>query len=372
MSHYVIAVHCGAGYHSTQKEDAYKTLCKTACIKVSRMLEKNIDAVESVTEAVRYLENSELTNAGVGSNLNIRGSVECDAAIMEGKQLMFGAVGAISGVQNPVTVSAKLLTRQLGKKLSLGRLHPSVIVGEGANKWARENGLYTVDTGCLVTDYSRKTFNSHKTKLDILNEKINSKKRKFTVQSQEKSEESCAVLETEEGIQDTVGAIVMDTAGNIASAVSSGGISLKQPGRLGPAATYGAGCWAYNQRPGKPGVGTVTSGSGEHIMKTLLARESALSIQRENNVSLGLSNSFKESFLGCEQIKQQLQSEFLEGEKEKLAGVLALGQNEDKTATKRNKTADTGHPCLIPLCIMQVLDIHPLFFILKIGFAYKM
>ncbi|XP_056020998.1 threonine aspartase 1-like isoform X9 [Ostrea edulis] len=299
MSHYVIAVHCGAGYHSTQKEDAYKTLCKTACIK-----------------------NSELTNAGVGSNLNIRGSVECDAAIMEGKQLMFGAVGAISGVQNPVTVSAKLLTRQLGKKLSLGRLHPSVIVGEGANKWARENGLYTVDTGCLVTDYSRKTFNSHKTKLDILNEKINSKKRKFTVQSQEKSEESCAVLETEEGIQDTVGAIVMDTAGNIASAVSSGGISLKQPGRLGPAATYGAGCWAYNQRPGKPGVGTVTSGSGEHIMKTLLARESALSIQRENNVSLGLSNSFKESFL---------ESEFLEGEKEKLAGVLALGQNEDKT-----------------------------------------
>lgn len=26
------------------------------------------------------------------------------------------------------------------------------------------------------------------------------------------------------------------------------------------AAIYGAGCWAYNQRPGKSGVGTVTSG----------------------------------------------------------------------------------------------------------------
>jgi taspase (threonine aspartase 1) len=41
-----------------------------------------------------------LTNAGVGSNLNIKGSVECDAAIMEGKQLMYGAVGAISGETN--------------------------------------------------------------------------------------------------------------------------------------------------------------------------------------------------------------------------------------------------------------------------------
>lgn len=35
-------------------------------------------------------------------------------------------------------------------------------------------------------------------------------------------------------IQDTVGAVAIDTAGNLASAVSSGGISLKQSGRLGP------------------------------------------------------------------------------------------------------------------------------------------
>lgn len=34
-------------------------------------------------------------------------------------------------------------------------------------------------------------------------------------------------------IQDTVGAVCLDGHGNVASAVSSGGISLKHPGRIG-------------------------------------------------------------------------------------------------------------------------------------------
>eukprot|EP00105_Crassostrea_gigas_P003485 XP_011416346.1 PREDICTED: threonine aspartase 1-like [Crassostrea gigas] len=48
-----------------------------------------------------------------------------------------------------------------------------------------------------------------------------------------------------------------------------------------------------------------------------------MSIQRENNASLGLSQGFKQSLL---------ESEFLSEEKEKYAGVLALVHNEDNTA----------------------------------------
>jgi len=43
------------------------------------------------------LQDSQWTNAGLGSNLTLDGTVECDASIMDGQSLHYGAVGAVSG-----------------------------------------------------------------------------------------------------------------------------------------------------------------------------------------------------------------------------------------------------------------------------------
>merc|ERR1719471_2347623 len=39
--------------------------------------------------------------------------------------------------------------------------------------------------------------------------------------------------EEDDKVQDTVGVVVLDRSGRVASTVSSGGIALKQPGRVG-------------------------------------------------------------------------------------------------------------------------------------------
>jgi len=90
----------------------------------------------------------------------------------------------------------------------------------------------------------------------------------------------------DDAVTDTVGVVVMDASGNVASTVSSGGIALKQPGRVGQTSCFGCGCWAQKARPshGKPyTVGISTTGCGEHLVRTFLARECALAINHSPN-----------------------------------------------------------------------------------------
>ncbi|KAF6089543.1 taspase 1 [Phyllostomus discolor] len=91
----------------------------------------------------------------------------------------------------------------------------------------------------MTTRFSLAAFKRNKRKLELAErvetDFIQLKKRR---QSSEKENDS--------GTLDTVGAVVVDHEGNVAAAVSSGGLALKHPGRVGQAALYGCGCWAEN------------------------------------------------------------------------------------------------------------------------------
>ena len=63
-----------------------------------------------------------MTNAGIGSNLTLDGNIECDASIMDEEG--YGAIGAVSSIQNPVTLAWALLHTQKQGLMEGGRIPP--------------------------------------------------------------------------------------------------------------------------------------------------------------------------------------------------------------------------------------------------------
>ncbi|KAI2594098.1 taspase 1, partial [Homo sapiens] len=248
-----VLVHAGAGYHSESKAKEYKHVCKRACQK-----------------------DSPFTNAGMGSNLNLLGEIECDASIMDGKSLNFGAVGALSGIKNPVSVANRLLCEGQKGKLSAGRIPPCFLVGEGAYRWAVDHGIPSCPPNIMTTRFSLAAFKRNKRKLELA-------ERVDTDFMQLKKRRQSSEKENDSGTLDTVGAVVVDHEGNVAAAVSSGGLALKHPGRVGQAALYGCGCWAENTGAHNPySTAVSTSGCGEHLVRTILARECSHALQAED------------------------------------------------------------------------------------------
>ncbi|XP_046670002.1 threonine aspartase 1 isoform X4 [Homalodisca vitripennis] len=290
-----VCVHIGAGQHSETLEEKYKQLCQQASKQGVDILTRGGSAVDAVVAATVLLEDSPLTNAGFGSNLSMDGKVECDASLMDGGHLTFGACGAVAGVKNPVLLARHICDQQR-VPLSLGRVPPCLLAGEGAHRYAIEHNIATVDPDSLISDKTIRTFKHFMKRFNRYQEHENKRMKYNTGFTSEKQ-------------MDTVGAVCVDTKGNIAVACSSGGILLKRSGRIGQAAMQGAGCWADST------VGVVSTGCGEHLMATCLAREAARNIHASDCPTSALHTTFVDGFL---------ESPLLRNVEEKLAGLLVI------------------------------------------------
>ncbi|RDA86463.1 hypothetical protein CP532_3612 [Ophiocordyceps camponoti-leonardi (nom. inval.)] len=151
-----IFIHAGAGFHSRQNETVHLRACVSAAEMGMRFLKAGATSTEAVEAALRILEDKEITNAGYGSNLSMDGTVECDATIVDhlGRS---GACGAVPNVRNPISL-AKLILDTSNLPLSLRRVPPNALVGEGARAFAEEHGMATFANEYLVSTNSRDRF----------------------------------------------------------------------------------------------------------------------------------------------------------------------------------------------------------------------
>merc|ERR1719500_1558442 len=155
-----------------------------------------------------------------------------DALIMDGKTLACGSVAAVNNIRNPVELARKVMEKT----------PHTLIVGEGANTLAKEEGVEQVDKEYLVTPEGVEEWETYK---------------KYNI--------AVSSLFGQRG-HDTVGAVALDRGGNLACATSTGGITGKRPGRVGDSPLVGSGGYADDS------AGAVsTTGHGESITKVVLA-----------------------------------------------------------------------------------------------------
>jgi L-asparaginase / beta-aspartyl-peptidase len=192
------------------------------------------------------LYQAEYPESGVegldGSFLNADSIVKCDASIMDGRTLDAGAIAGVRGVRNPV-----LLARAVMEKSE-----HVFLIGEGAERFAREHGTSFEDAEYFLTEARIAQLAEAEKKLATVLDHSQTNERKLG----------------------TVGAVARDRSSNLAATTSTGGLVNQHWGRVGDSAIIGAGVFADNAS-----CAVSCTGIGEHLLRTSLAKTAALFIE---------------------------------------------------------------------------------------------
>jgi len=185
-------------------------------VKDSYAYLQNHSALETVVYAVSQLEDDELFNAGIGSQIQSDGKIRMSASLMDGETQKMSGVINIEEVKNPIQVAQVLM-----------KVDDRILGGSGATNFARQNGFEAFSTEI----------------------------------PQRRAEYEAKVKSLGTG---TVGCVALDKDGKIAVATSTGGKGFEIPGRISDSATV-AGNYANEF------CGVSLTGVGEDIVSGAVA-----------------------------------------------------------------------------------------------------
>jgi L-asparaginase / beta-aspartyl-peptidase len=247
----ILLVHGGAWAIPDDAAAAHENGVRNALEAGYRILARGAPALDAVEAAVTVLEDDPTFDAGRGSFLTSDGRVQLDALLMDGGRMKAGGVACVERLRNPIQ-AARLVLEQ----------SPHVyFVGAGAEEFAHSHGMQLIENAELVLDRERERLKSARER-----EAAGLADATFSGLEDDKGPET-AIPRVIDSSHDTVGAVALDSHGNIAAATSTGGTLNKTPGRVGDSSLIGCGCYADNLS-----AAVSLTGWGEPIMKLVLGK----------------------------------------------------------------------------------------------------
>ena len=243
-----IAIHGGSGTinkgdFSEEKEREIRATLQQAVRAGHEILGSGGSSLDAVTRAITMLEDSPHFNAGKGAVFNAEGKNELDASIMDGSDLNAGAVAAVRNVRNPVLLARKVMTDSVHVML----------MGDGAEQFAQNHDIAFEDDKYFFTEYRWQQLQK----------------------ARAAGEGNTTFLsETADRWFSTVGAVALDSDGNLAAATSTGGMTNKRWGRVGDSPIIGAGTYADNRS-----CAVSATGHGEYFIRATVARDICARVQ---------------------------------------------------------------------------------------------
>ncbi|HEU0030608.1 MAG TPA: N(4)-(beta-N-acetylglucosaminyl)-L-asparaginase [Kofleriaceae bacterium] len=190
---------------------------KDLCAAAQSVLAKGGDLLDALEKGVNVVEDDpKVHSVGYNGLPNEDGVVQLDASIMDGRTHRAGAVGALERIKNPISVARKVMERT----------NHVLLVGAGANAFAK--------------------------KLGFKEQELLSKEVRAEWEASRKANKESFWRDDR---HDTVCAIGLDAAGNLATVVSTSGLANKLSGRLGDSPIIGAGSYCDNDIGGAAATG---------------------------------------------------------------------------------------------------------------------